>query len=420
MQGQVLIIGAGPVGLAMAKALREADTSYVQVEATDHVGGNWAHGVYATAHIISSRRTTQYPDWPMPKDYPAFPSAAQMCAYYEAFTDAHGLRESIRFETEVTRCAPVDGGASWTVAFADGSTEAFDTVVVCNGHHWKRVWPRWIEDFDGEALHSKDYKHPDQLRDKAVLVIGGGNSGCDLASEAARVSASCDWSLRRGYWFLPKLVGGIPTIELARADWPESLQKKALKRIIRFTLGDYTRYGLPAPDHDLYETHPTISSEIFHYLRHGRVQVRRDVASVSGRTVTFTDGETGTFDLIACATGFDVAFPMLPDGMVPVQGKTPALYGSVCRPEVRGLFVVGAYQPRYGLGPIVRPLAVEVAHWIALERDTGVATGEVLRSMGVTPPTTHLVGPFDAMRKLRWARRLRPVLRWQAKRLASA
>ena len=79
---QFLVVGAGPLGLAMAKALGESGLPYTQIEATDHVGGNWAHGVYKTAHIISSRRTTEYPDFPMPSDYPDFPSAAQMCDYY--------------------------------------------------------------------------------------------------------------------------------------------------------------------------------------------------------------------------------------------------------------------------------------------------------------------------------------------------
>lgn len=413
----VLVIGAGPVGLAVAKALGEEGLAFEHVEATDQVGGNWAHGVYETAHIISSRRTTEYPDWPMPSTYPDFPSASQMASYYQRFAEAHGLLERLRFRTRVVSCEPEQGGASWVVRFEEGPAERYRTVVVCNGHHWKRVWPSWISDFTGERLHSKDYKRPDQLRDKAVLVVGGGNSGCDLASEAARVARSCHWSLRRGYWFLPKVVYGRPTVELARPWLPEALQKRMLKKVIRQTLGRYERFGLPTPDHDLYEAHPTVSTEIFHYLHHGRVRPMPDVTEVSGQQVRFSDGRVERFDLIACATGFDVAFPMLPEGLVPIEGKCAALYGSVCRPEVRGLFVVGAYQPRYGLGPLVRPLAVEVAWWIRLEHETGVPLGRVLRSLGVRPPASHLVGPFDALRRLRWARRVRPFLRWWATRL---
>ena len=67
-----LVIGAGPVGLAMAKALKDNGIPYDQVDAAAALGGNWHHGVYATAHIISSRKTTEFADYPMPADYPDF------------------------------------------------------------------------------------------------------------------------------------------------------------------------------------------------------------------------------------------------------------------------------------------------------------------------------------------------------------
>ncbi len=55
-----LIIGAGFVGLGMAQALKEAGILYDQVDASNDIGGNWYHGVYETAHIISSRKVTQF------------------------------------------------------------------------------------------------------------------------------------------------------------------------------------------------------------------------------------------------------------------------------------------------------------------------------------------------------------------------
>ena len=70
-----LIIGAGPCGLGIAKTFKEAGIEYDQAEADCEVGGNWYHGVYESAHIISSRKTTEYADFPMPSDYPDFPFA---------------------------------------------------------------------------------------------------------------------------------------------------------------------------------------------------------------------------------------------------------------------------------------------------------------------------------------------------------
>ncbi len=418
-QHEVALIGAGPVGLGVAKALAEAQIPYVQLEATDHVGGNWAHGVYETAHIISSRRTTEFPDFPMPTSYPDFPSAPQMCAYYEAFTDAHGLRPAIRFQSPVQAVRPRDDGR-WDVTVGDGDPEVFKAVVVCNGHHWQRSYPSWVSQFGGEVLHSKDYKRPDQLRGKRVLVLGGGNSGVDLACEASRVGVSCDWSLRRGYWFLPKTVLGRPSVDLIRPWVPVAVQRAMMKGLLRLTVGDYARYGLPEPDHDLFEAHPTVSSQIFDVLAHGKIQVRPDVADVDGCTVRFRDGTSGTYDLVACGTGFDLAFPFLPDGMVPVEGKVALLYGGMTRPAWRHLWVLGTTQPRYGLGPLVRPAAVLLAKLIALQDEVEVPLGAVFEALGDRPARTHLQDPMEVLRRIRQAERAMPLLRWRARRLDAA
>ncbi len=414
MNERMLVIGAGPTGLAMAKALKQAGIPYLQVEATGHVGGNWAHGVYETAHIISSRKTTEYADHPMPADYPDFPSAAQMKAYFEAYTAANGLDQHLRFDAEVTAVSPAAGGG-WEVRFGDRA-EIFKGVIVCNGHHWKRSLPAWVEGFTGEVLHSKDYVRPDQLRGKRVLVLGGGNSGCDVISEAARVSSAAEWSLRRGYWIMPKTFLGIPSVELMKPWLPVFAQRIVMRAAIRLVVGRYSDYGLPQPDHRLFDAHPTINTEVFHYLKHGRIRVRPDVASVEGRLVRFADGSFAEYDIVVSATGFDLSYPFLPAGTVPVRGKVAELYAGMLRPEHRHLYVIGGYQPRYGIGPLLRPLALVLADWVRFQDELTIPLGELLRRVGLRPAKTHLVDPHAAIRQMRLARAVVPVLRWVAKR----
>lgn len=417
----LIVIGAGPVGLAIAKGLGEADLDYVQVEATDHVGGNWAHGVYTTAHIISSRKTTEYADFPMPAHYPDFPSASQMRAYFESYADAFKLRERIRFDTRVASVVPVGPHATdgWDVTF-EGATgpERFRGVLVCNGHHWERTFPAWAR-VDGvlnpHVMHSKDFVEPDQLKGKRVLVVGGGNSACDIVSEAARVATRADWSLRRGYWFMPKTFFGIPTIEMAQPWLPVPAQRLIIRSLIKLVVGDYARYGLPEPDHKLFEAHPTVSTEVFHYLKHGRIHPRPDVAKVDGGRVTFSDGAVADYDVIVCATGYDVSLPFLPAGMVPIMGKVAELWAGMLRPEWRHLWIVGTTQPRYGLGGLVRPAATLIAQWCRLQDELEVPLGEVLRGLGVRPPKTHLMDPHAVLRMLAVATRLTPFLRWRAR-----
>ncbi len=95
-----LVIGAGPIGLAMAAALKHRGIPFDVVDAGSGVGGNWLHGVYRTAHIVSSKRATEYADYPMPADYPDFPSADQMLAYLENYAKDRDLLKHCEFNNE--------------------------------------------------------------------------------------------------------------------------------------------------------------------------------------------------------------------------------------------------------------------------------------------------------------------------------
>jgi cation diffusion facilitator CzcD-associated flavoprotein CzcO len=414
---KILIIGAGPCGLGVAKALKEAGIAYEQAEADREVGGNWYHGVYETAHIISSRKTTEYADFPMPDDYPDFPSQRQMSDYYSLYTDAFGLRENIRFNTKVVMCRPL-ADETWEVETADGAKRIYKGVIVCNGHHWDKRFPSYAGDFAGEMIHSKDYKTPAQLAGKRVLVIGGGNSACDVASEAARVSKEAHLSVRRGYWFLPKTLFGKPSAESPAIYLPVFLQRFILKIMLRIVVGKYEDYGLPHPDHKLFEHHPTVSSEILHYLKHGRIKPHPDVRFFEGKIVHFVDGTQAEVDLIVCATGFYVSFPFLPAGLVPIKNDNIAqLYAGSVLPDYKNLYVFGTQQIRYGVGPLITPAAKLLAKIIKLQDEMELPIGLVLKESGAKLPETHLIDPMASLRRIRIANWTLPLLLRKEKKL---
>jgi hypothetical protein len=406
---RMAVIGAGPVGLGIARALEAGGIAYDQFDADDDVGGNWYHGVYSTAHIISSRKTTEFPDYPMPADYPDFPSRQQMIDYLRDYARHFELRPQIAFNSKVVLVRPRPDEL-WDVGLASGETRVYKGVLACNGHHWSKRFPDYPGRFAGSFMHSKDYKHPDQLAGKRVLVIGGGNSACDVASEAARVGQSCDLSLRRGYWFLPKSILGKPLVEALPLWVPVVLQRLILKAALKVVVGDYRRYGLPKPDHKIFEHHPTINSELLHYVKHGRIKPRADVKRFDGGRVDFVDGSSGDYDVVVCGTGFYVDFPFLPKGLVPVTGGLAHVYGGAVLPEYRHLYIIGTMQPRYGFGPLLTEGAELLAMMIKLQDGMELPLGRVLQAIGQKPPPSHLINPGTALRQMRRAKKLLPLL----------
>ncbi len=404
---RMAVIGAGPVGLGIAKALKAHAIAYDQFEADDDVGGNWYHGVYDTAHIISSRKTTEFTDYPMPAHYPDFPSREQMVEYLRDYARHFELRPAIAFNTKVVLVRPRPDEL-WDVGLAGGERRLYKGVLVCNGHHWSKRLPDYPGTFAGTFLHSKDYKTPAQLAGKRVLVIGGGNSACDVAREAARVGASCELSLRRGYWFLPKSLLGKPLVEALPLWLPVALQRLLLKLALKVIFGDYRRYGLPLPDHKIFEHHPTLNSELLHYVKHGRIRPRPDIARCAGTRVHFVDGSSAEYDVVIAATGYHVDFPFLPPGLVPVTGGLAHVYGGALLPEHRHLYIIGTMQPRYGFGPLLTEGAGLVAMMIGLQDGMELPLGRVLKEMGQKPPVSHLINPAAALRQMRRAKKLMP------------
>jgi hypothetical protein len=406
---KMAIVGAGPVGLGMAKALKICGIPYDQFEADDDVGGNWYHGVYSTTHTISSRKVTQYPEYPMPVHYPDYPSQNQVLDYLRDYARHFALTDNIAFNTKVVMARPRPDHL-WEVTLASGETRIYKGLIVSNGHDWNRRFPEYPGVFAGEYIHSKDYKRPEQLAGRRVLVIGAGNSASDIASEAARVGVSSDVSMRRGYWFVPKILFGKPFHEAFPLATPIWLHRLLLRIVLKIAVGDYRRYGLQRPEHKLFTSVPTISSELLHYLRHGQITPRPDVARFDGDRVEFVDGSAASYDLIVCATGFNIDFPFLPKGLVPIRNGVVPLYGHGVLPEYRHLYITSATHPIYGFGPMISAGGDLLATLIQLQDRSELPLGRVLQACGLKPASTHLLHPAAALRELRWARRLLPLI----------
>lgn len=350
----VCVIGAGPSGITAAKNLLQAGMSNVVVfEKNSEIGGNWVYSprlshssVIETTHIISSKTLSAYEDFPMPAHYPDYPSHQQLKEYFQSYAKHFGVEERVRFNTSVKK-AEQDEAGKWRVTLDTGETETFDYLFVCNGHHWSPRMPKYPGEFAGELLHSHDFKNNEPFRDRRVLVVGGGNSACDIAVETGRVSAHTAISMRRGYRIVPKFLFGQPSdVVAARLDFLPAFVKVPLQKLsLRLSVGDLTKYGLQKPDHDLMQTHPTINSELLYFIRHGRVHPRVDIERFDGNTVHFKDGKAEEYDVVIAATGFKIVFPFFDKALVDFSSGEVPLYLRVFHPDHTNLFFVGLIQP---------------------------------------------------------------------------
>lgn len=355
---KVCVIGAGPCGLAAIRNLKKRGLDdFVCHEALGEIGGLWAYSrdprrpsVYDSAHIISSRRLSSFRDFPMPADYPDFPSHRQVFEYFNDYAETFDLIRHIRFNSSVETAERKEGGG-WllTISDADGShQETADFLIVASGHHRAPYMPLLEGDFTGEQLHSAQYRSTRGFEGKRVLVVGAGNSACDIAAALSRVSAHVGLSLRTPQYIVPKTVFGRPIdVQYNKLQkFPRFLRNAILRFGFKLYLGPYYRYHLPQPEEGVLATHPTLNSDILEQLTHGTVTTRPATVAAKGNTVFFEGGGSGEFDAIIWATGYKTEFPFFKGGQFDWSDKTSLpLYMKMMPAGIDDVFFIGLIQP---------------------------------------------------------------------------
>jgi hypothetical protein len=297
------LIGAGPMGLAMAKTLIEQGiTLYRGFETAFRCRRPVGHRRPEVDHVRDRASDLVEED---DRIY-GFPDGQRggrvsvASGTQELFPQFRGSFRNLCITTaskrKCYRTEPLGkSGDGWRVTWreADGTEHQaeFAGVLIANGTLSEPNMPEFKGSFSGELMHSSAYRDPEIFKGKRVLIIGAGNSGCDIAVDAIHHGKACDISMRRGYYFVPKYVFGRPADTMGGAiKLPMWLKRRIDGMILKWFTGDPSKYGFPKPDYALYESHPVVNSLILFHAGHGDITVRPDIDRFDGNTVHFKDG----------------------------------------------------------------------------------------------------------------------------------
>ncbi|KAI3368949.1 hypothetical protein L3Q82_025922, partial [Scortum barcoo] len=381
-------VGGGSSGLACIKCCLDEGLEPVCFESSDDIGGLWRFkenpepdraSIYHSVIINTSKEMMCFSDFPIPAHFPNFMHNSLIMDYFRMYADHFQLTKHIRFNTKVLQVKQRSDFAHsghWDVETEnkDGKKEKhiFDAVMICIGHHCHPNMPLHdfpgIETFKGKYFHSRDYKTPEEWRNKKAVVIGIGNSGGDIAVELSRVTKQSYLSTRRGAWILNRVGdNGVP-LDLSFNRIIYSVQR-IIPSSVFCGLGerrlnqrfDHALYNLK-PKHRLFSQHPTVNDELPNRILSGTIQVKPNIRRFHGSSVEFDDGSVvEDVDLVVFATGYRFSFPFLASHVVSASENQTSLYKYVFPPGLDRptLAIIGLVQP---LGAIM-PISEMQARW---------------------------------------------------------
>jgi cation diffusion facilitator CzcD-associated flavoprotein CzcO len=424
----ICIIGAGISGISMTKYLKEKGVhDFDCYELSDTIGGNWVFknkngmsSIYRSLHIDTSKEKLQFDDYPMPKDYPAFCHHEHIKKYFDDVVHTFKLSDHIHLNTGVSKAELTQEG--WKVKLTTGEELKYKYLVVANGHHWSPSYPEFPGTFSGEVIHSHHYLDPFDpinMLNKRVLVVGIGNSGVDIASELSNKSLAKEVtvSTRRGAWVIPKYLFGKPidqavqTMKFIPLKW----QRKAASVLVKLVVGKMENYGLPKPDHQILEAHPTVSSEFLYKAATGDVKVKPNISKLDGSTVHFADGSSADYDVLIYATGYSISFPFFDKDFIQTQNNQLKLFKRVFLPEYNNLLFIGLAQAVPSLIKFIQDQSKFAASYLAgeyhlppvtemrkiIEHDEKIHQGHFVASKRHTMQIDHNVYRWDIEKELR-------------------
>ncbi|WP_194774649.1 flavin-containing monooxygenase [Pararhodonellum marinum] len=305
---KVCIIGASFSGLAAAACLQKENIPYLLIEKSSRIADSW-HRHYERLHLHTHKRLSALPFKSMPADYPKYPSRLQVIEYLESYRKEFGIK--VQLEKEAKKIFR-DKGA-WFIETTKGKIKS-DYLIMATGAYGKprEVNIKGMDTFQGDILHSSEYKTGKRYAGKKVLVIGFGNSACEIAIDLHEQGAQPAMSVRSPVNVVPREVFGIDVTQLSilNRKLPPKLVDQMNGPLIKLLVGDLNKIGLKTPSYGPAEQIittgkiPVLDIGTIKLIRKGHVSIFPGVKEIEGNTVHFEDGRSEEFGAIIAGIGF--------------------------------------------------------------------------------------------------------------------
>jgi putative flavoprotein involved in K+ transport len=354
----VLVVGAGPSGLAAAAMLQQAGERVVVLERAE-VGAAWSSR-YDRLQLHTARWLSCLPGWRMPRSFGKWPARDRVVEYLRDYASRHRL--DVRTGVEVSAIERADG--RWSVDTSAGAQEA-ERVVVATGYSNVPFVPDWQGRFAGEIVHSAHYRNAAPYRGRRVLVVGAGNSGAEIAVDLVEGGAAAVLlSVRTPPTIVRRDLLGIPSqlLGIATPHLPVRVVDTIAASLRRVSFPGLERYGLPAPARPYTEflerrVIPILDVGIVAAVRAGRVRVVAALEGFADGAAVLADGCREEVDVVLAATGYRTGLePLVGQLGVLDRRGAPVVHGAEEHPRAPGLHFVGY---RVVLGGSFRQSSIE-------------------------------------------------------------